>query len=105
MKNKVAELVEQIREVAYELETCGVAKAAASKEAAPSRLYKYELDGFVFYTSERNPQGFRLPTGRAKWTKEYFPVSGPLAKDVSGEASSESDPMDDFNYPGSKHHY
>ena len=78
--NKIAEIAERIREVAYEIETFGIAK-----QATPSRLYKYELDGFVFYTAERNPQGFRLPTGRAKWTKEYFPVSGQLSKEIKDE--------------------
>lgn len=56
------------------------------KQAGPfNRLYKYEIDGMIFFTPERNPQGMRLPTGRAKWTKEYFPVSGPLVKEIKQE--------------------
>jgi len=80
MNKKVAELSQQIKEIAYELETFGV-----HKEATPTRLYKYIVDDFVFYSDKRIPNGFRVPTGRAKWTKEYFPVSGTLAKEIRGD--------------------
>ncbi len=55
------------------------------KKASPNRLYKYEIDGFIFFSPQRSTQGFRLPTGRAKWTKEYYAVNGQLAKEVRSE--------------------
>lgn len=58
-----------------------------ARVAAPNRLYKYDLDGVILFSPQRLPQGFRPPTGRAKFTKEYYNVSGQLAKELKEEQS------------------
>lgn len=77
-------LAEEVKSIAYELDVFGVegAKIAAQK------LYEYELGDFKFFSKDKIPAGFRLPVGKAKWTKNYFPVSGQLAKGLE-EADAE----------------
>jgi len=73
MNKKIKKLAEDVKKIAYELEVFGV-KTAAKK------MFEYELSGFRFYTDEKVPAGIRLPVGKARWTRNYYPVSGQLAK-------------------------
>lgn len=82
--NKLMKIAKEIETVAYELDVFGV-----QKEAAAPRLYEYEYEGMTFYTDKRLPQGIRLPAGKAKFTKNYFTVSGSLAKELKEDSSAE----------------
>lgn len=75
--NKLMKLAKEIETVAYELDVFGV-----QKEAASPKLYEYEYEGMKFYTDKRMPQGIRLPAGKAQYTKNYFTVSGAIAKEL-----------------------
>jgi len=83
----MSKVAKEIQELSAQLE----------KVAGPNRLYKYEIDGFVFFSPERKPQGFRLPTGRAKWTKEYYSIGGQLAKEVKSEEEDASGGDPDYD--------
>jgi hypothetical protein len=75
--SKLVKLAKEIEKIAYELEVFGV-----QKEAASPKLFEYEYEGMKFYTDKKMPQGIRLPAGKAKFTKNYYTVSGSLAKDL-----------------------
>lgn len=75
--SKLVKLAKEIEKIAYELEVFGV-----KKEAASPKLFEYEYEGMKFYTDKKMPQGIRLPAGKAKFTKNFYTVSGALAKDL-----------------------
>jgi len=105
-------LAEEVKEIAYEMDVFGVegvpktalqeykadvfgeqdsqeptGKRGTNDKTAAQKLYEYELGDFKFFSKDKIPSGFRLPVGKARWTKNYFPVSGQLAKGLedSGE--------------------
>jgi hypothetical protein len=50
------------------------------KMAATARLYQYELNGFIFYIDEKITSGVRVSSGKAKYTSNFYTVSGELSK-------------------------
>lgn len=61
----------------------GHGEAFGLKAAASPKLFEYEYNGMTFYTDKRLPQGIRLPAGKAKFTKNFFTVSGALGKEIA----------------------
>ena len=55
-------------------------KKSKVKVATSSRLYEYELNGLTFYTAERITSGIRVTSGRARYTTNFYTVTGEISK-------------------------